>query len=80
MFLDTKQLKSSSVRMIEVRFSVLRKSQVDKIYPIVDFVTRVVVVKKLCFCLESGFFFVFQSGRRVKDGVGHARSWHGICG
>ena len=34
------------------------------------------------FSLESGFFclFVFQSGKRVKDGVGHEGSWHGACG
>ncbi len=29
-FLDTKQLKSQSVRMMDVRWNVLRKSQVDK--------------------------------------------------
>ncbi len=29
--LDTKQLKSLSVRMMDVRWNVLRKSQVDKI-------------------------------------------------
>ncbi len=55
---DTKQMKSSSVRMTDDRWIVLRKSQVDKIYPIVDFVTRVVVVC-VVFCLESGFFCFF---------------------
>ena len=48
-------MKSFSVRMIDIRWSVLRKSQVVKIYPIMDFVTRVVVVF-VVFCLESGFF------------------------
>jgi hypothetical protein len=66
--------------MIEVRFIVLRKSQVDKIYPIVDFCHAGGCSEKVVFCLESGFFFVFQSGRRVKDEAGHVRSWHSACG
>ena len=44
MVLDTKQVIFSSVRIIEDYQLFLRKSQVVKIQPIVDFITRVEVV------------------------------------
>ena len=55
------------VRMIDNNWLLFRKSQVVKIQPIVEFVTRVEVVW-VVFCLESGFFCllfrVWEKGER----------------